>query len=456
MPAPTYLIDLVVTNGTVVTMDGDRTVLHDGAVAIDQGRILWVGPSSEAGVIPAQEVLDAHGGIVAPGLVDTHFHTGQQLLRGKLAELAARRHLKMPVWRNYLLPFESVLSEEDMYLSARVAYANLLRGGTTCFSDAGGPHPDQMARAALELGIRGTVAVSTVDRGLVPESRAATAAAVDRNVSLVKRWKDEGRGRVRGWLSLRQITVCTEELWRTLSEAAVELDCRIHTHLAEGTYEVDFTTEQYGLRPAQWLESIGALSDRLHAAHSILLSDDEVATMGRRDVSVAHCPQGNFRIGPPKVPALRQAGVRVGLGSDGASSGTVDLLEAGRVSRIGLQTAQATPWHVFSVQPDEEFLRMATLGGAEALGLADVTGSLEVGKRADLIVVESASLETVPALDPVFVLTRCASGRDVRSVVVDGSVVMRDRRLLTVDEGALMADAQERSAAIMARFEATL
>jgi 5-methylthioadenosine/S-adenosylhomocysteine deaminase len=442
----------------VVTMDAEGTVIESGAIAVDLGRIIWVGPSSDAQGIPAQEVLDAHGAIVAPGLVDTNFHTGQHLLRGKIAELARRRHLKMPIWKNYLMAFETVLTEDDMYLSARLAYANLIRCGTTCFSEAGGPHPDQMARAALELGIRGTVAVSTVDMGdgLPDGARTSTAQAVERNVALVKRWRDEGEGRVTGWLSLRQITVCTEELWRSLAEAAVDLDCRIHTHLAEGTYEVDFTTERFGKRPAHWLESIGVLTDRLHTAHAILLSDDEVRLLGHRDVSVAHCPIGNFRIGPPKIPALLRAGVRVGLGSDGASSGTIDLFEASRASGVGLQTAFATPWHVFSELSDHDFLRMATLGGAEALGLGAVTGSIEAGKQADLVVVDNASLDSLPALDPVFILARCASGRDVQSVVVAGRVVMKQRRLLTVDEAALAEEVREQSAAIMERFEASL
>src|ERR1700712_2362261 len=163
--APEHLIDLVVKNGVLLTMDADRTVITSGAIAIDQGVIIWIGADREAAAIPAEQVIDAHGSIVMPGMFDTHFHTGQHLLRGKLVELGAKRHLKMPIWKNYLIPFESILDEDDMYLCARLAYANLLRSGTTCFADAGGPHPDQMGRAALELGIRGVVAQSTLDMG---------------------------------------------------------------------------------------------------------------------------------------------------------------------------------------------------------------------------------------------------------------------------------------------------
>jgi 5-methylthioadenosine/S-adenosylhomocysteine deaminase len=455
-PAPDYLIDLVVKNGTVLTMDGERTVLTSGAVAIDQGAIIWIGPDAEAAAIPAEQVIDAHGGIVMPGLFDTHFHTGQHMLRGKLVELGAKRHLKMPIWKNYLIPFESVLTEDDMYLSAKLAYANLLRSGTTCFADAGGPHPDQMARAALETGIRGAVAQSTVDMGTgMPDSALmSTQAAIDTNIELVKRWAAEGEGRVTAWLSLRQIIVCTPELWHTFAEVSAELGCRIHTHLAEGTYEVDFTTENYGKRPADWLDSIGFMSDRTHFAHSVLLSDSEVELMGHRHVSVGHCPVGNFRIGPPKVHALRRAGVRVGLGSDGASSGTIDIFQAARTFRTGFQAVFATPWHVFAEQDDIDFVHMATIGGAEAMGLDDIVGSVEVGKRADLLVVEGDFLDALPALDPVFIVARCATGRDVTNVVVDGRVVVRDRRLLTIDEEALKDEVKERSVAIMKRFDA--
>jgi 5-methylthioadenosine/S-adenosylhomocysteine deaminase len=245
-PPPIYLIDLLITNGWVVTMDGERTIVESGAVAIDQGTIVWVGPAADAATVPASEVLDAHGAIIAPGLVDTHFHTGQQLLRGALPGSDTASPPKLPIWKNYLLPFEASLSEEDVYLSARLAYANLLRGGTTCFAEAGGPHPDQMARAALEVGIRGSVALSTFDsdQSGALAGGLATAEAIERNVDLVKRWTGVGDGRVTASLSLRQITVCSEELWRTFADAAEELDCRVHTHLAEGTYEVDFTLER--------------------------------------------------------------------------------------------------------------------------------------------------------------------------------------------------------------------
>jgi 5-methylthioadenosine/S-adenosylhomocysteine deaminase len=223
--------------------------------------------------------IEAAGRIVLPGLVDTHFHTGQQLLRGKITELARRRQLKLPIWRNYLIPFESVLTDEDMYLSAQIAYANLLRVGTTCFTDASGPHPDEMARAAMDLGIRGLVAQSTMDvgDGLPASMKFSTVEAIERNVSLIKTWGVSAvERRVGAWLLLRQLLVCSREPWEAFRDLSDESGSRVHIHLAEGTYEVEYAAEHWGTRPTEYLEELGFLGPRVHAAHSILLSANEI------------------------------------------------------------------------------------------------------------------------------------------------------------------------------------
>lgn len=450
--------DLLITGADVVTMDAARPLVRDGAIAVRDGQISWIGPAREARQrFTADRTLDAAGRIALPGLIDTHFHTGQQLLRGKIMELAKRRQLKLPIWRNYLIPFESVLTEEDVYLSGRLAYANALRVGTTCFAEAGGPHPDQMGRAAEDTGIRGRVALSTMDtgEGLPPSMRFTTRDAIEANVALVKRW---GTGtaperRVGAWLALRQLLVCSRELWESLRDAAAELGARIHIHLAEGTYEVEYAAEQWGLRPAEHLDALGFLSPRVHAAHSILLSAQEIDLYAQRQVSVAHCPLGNFIIGAPKVPEMRRRGIRVGLGSDGASTGSIDLFEAMRVSWVALQSHYGTPWHVRNVVTLEDLLRMATLGGAEALGLDGQIGSLEPGKRADIVIASPRHLDMQPVYDPVFTAARGLTGRDVETVVVDGRLVVEDGTVTSLDEQELRARLAERWPVIMERFE---
>jgi len=450
-------VDLLVLGGDVVTMSPDRQVIRSGAVAIRGGLISWVGSAAEGRWrFGAQRSIEAGGRIVLPGLVDTHFHTAQQLLRGKISELARRRHLKLPIWRNYLIPFESVLTEEDVFLSAQIAYANLLRVGTTCFTDAGGPHPNEMARAATELGIRGLVAQSTMDigDGLPPSMRFTTADAIDRNASLIKTWGVSAvEKRVGAWLSLRQLLVCSRELWETFRDMSDETGSRIHIHLAEGTYEVDYAAEHWGKRPAEYLEGLGFLGPHVHAAHSILLSADEVDLYAERDVSAAHCPMGNFTIGPPKVPEMRRRGIRIGLGTDGASTGSLDLFAAMRVSSVGLQTNYGTPWHDRSALSLEDLLEMATLGGATALGMGQHIGSLEVGKRADLVIANPADWDLQPVYDPMFTASRGLTGRDVETVVVDGDVVVDKGTVVTVDEGELRGRLAERWPEIMGRFE---
>ncbi len=454
---PAIAADLLITGADLVTMDAARPLVRDGAIAVRAGQISWIGPAGQARQrVKAERTLDASGRIALPGLVDAHFHTGQQLLRGKIIELARRRQLRLPIWRNYLIPFESVLTEEDVYLSGQLAYANALRVGTTCFAEAGGPHPDQMARAALDTGIRGLVALSTMDTGdgLPPSMRLSTRDAIERNIALVKAWGTTAtEGRVGAWLALRQLLVCSRDLWESFRDAADELGARIHIHLAEGTYEVEYAAEQWGMRPAEYLGALGFLGPRVHAAHSILLSAAEIELYAEQQVSAAHCPLGNFIIGAPKVPEMRRRGVRIGLGTDGAASGSIDLFEAIRISWVALQSHYGTPWHVRDVMPLEDLLRMATLGGAEALGMERHVGSLEPGKKADIVLVSPRHLDMQPVYDPVFTAARGVTGRDVESVIVDGELVVDRGVLTTLDEPELRARLAERWPVIMEKFE---
>jgi 5-methylthioadenosine/S-adenosylhomocysteine deaminase len=388
-----------------------------------------------------------------PGLIDTHFHTAQQLLRGKISELSRRRHLRLPIWQNYLIPFESVLDEEDVYLSGLLAYSNMLKAGTTCFAEAGGPHPDQMGRAADEVGIRGFLALSTVDMGdSMPRSMMMTTQeAIERNLALVQRWKEHDR--VRGWLSLRQLIVCSQALWEAFRDLSDQLGVRVHTHLAEGTYEVDYATARWGKRPAEHLEGIGFVGPRMHAAHSVLLSHREVDLYAERQVTVAHCPIGNYLIGPPKIHEMWRRGITVGIGSDGASSGSIDLFQATHATWVAQQAIFATPWHDRSLFTAEDLLQIATIGGARAIGEFATLGSLEVGKQADILMINPEELDLQPVYDPLFTVSRCITGRDVETVLVNGQVVVRNRQLLTVDEGQLKSSIRERLPRIMGRFE---
>ncbi|MET0719167.1 MAG: amidohydrolase family protein, partial [Pseudoxanthomonas sp.] len=376
-------VDILVEGCAVVTMDDAGTVLDNAAIAIANGAIVWIGAACEArGRFTAGTVLHGSGRIAMPGLIDGHLHTGQQLLRGKLASLARRQPLKIPIWKNYYIPFEGMLEPEDMYLSGMVAYTNLLQVGTTCFAEAGGPHPDEMGRAAMEVGVRGFIALSTVDqnRGTgapIPGSMSMTTdQALERNISLVRRWSSNER--VQAWLALRQIITCSPELIRGIAAAAKELDVKIHTHLAEGTYEVDYSLENFGRRPAEWLADMGVLNEHLHCAHSVTLSPEEMDLYVRYKPSACHCAFNNYAIGRPPLIEMWRRGVAIGLGTDGAAAwSSLDIFQVAHAAKVGQQAAWGTPNHIRTALSSDELLKIATRGGARALGIEDKIGSLE-------------------------------------------------------------------------------
>lgn len=450
-------VDLLISGCEVVCLDDADTIIRNGAVAVRGDRIAWIGGADDAAsrFIPSSRI-GGDGQIAMPGMIDGHVHTGQQLLRGKIAEFARRGQVKIPVWKNYYIPFEGLLDPEDVYLSGLLCYADMISVGTTCFAEAGGPHPDEMGRAALETGIRGFIALSTIDHGAgVPDSMMMTTdQALSRNVDLVHRWNDQDQDRVQAWMSLRQIMVCTTELVLSMADAARELGTRIHTHLCEGTYEIDYALEHFGKRPTEYLEEIGALGRHLHCAHSVLVSPDEIDLYVTHRLTASHCAFNNYHIGPHALLHMWRRGIDIGLGTDGAAAwGPLDIFQVAHAARIGQQLVAGTPIHYRDVMSGEELLRVATRGGARSLGMENRIGSLEVGKKADILLVECRELDQAPHVDPMFAVANTAVGRDVRTVVIDGRVVMKDRTLSTIDEEALRHDLDRRLPRIMERFE---
>lgn len=458
MTEETKLVDLVAKGCDIVTMDAANSVIHDGVIVVDKGRILWMGPAAEARGFVGRETLDVRGKIAMPGLIDAHFHTGQQLLRGKLQQIARTRMLKQPVWKNYLMTWEAGLDPEDVYLSGLVAYTNMIQVGTTCFAEAGGPHPDEMGKAALEVGIRGFIAKSTVDQDggigqdAAPGMIATHDEALEFNTSLVDRWKDQNR--VNAWFSLRQIIVCSPELIRDVVAEARLRDVKIHTHLCEGTYEIDYSNEKFGKRPTEWLAEMDCLSHHLHCAHSVLLSPNEVDLYQKHRVSACHCGFNNYSIGAPRLTEMWRRGIDIGLGTDGpGSAGTLDLFQVAHVARVGQQAVNSAAFHQSAPMTAEDMLRVATNGGARALGIADQIGSLEIGKKADILFCSTDQMDHQPMYDTMFAAANLFSGRDVETVVVDGAVVMEKREMKTVDVERIRARLKERLPVITERFE---
>ena len=444
-------VDLLVMGPDLVTYDDADTIVTDGAIAIRGNSIVWIGKATDAArLYTARETLNASGLIAMPGLTDTHYHTAQQFLRG----VRKVTHRRGPRWKNFLIPFESGLEPEDVYHSGIVGYTSMISVGTTCFLEAGGPHPDEMGRAADEVGIRGRMAQNTcdMDDDLPPTHLWKTDRILKESEALARRW--EKHPRVNAWLSLRQIIVNTEPLRVQVSQLAKSLNTGSHTHFCEGTYEVDFTVENYQMRPPEYFEKIGILSDRMHCAHSVLLTPEEVDLYAKYDVSVAHCAFNNYTLAPHRFYDMVRKNIRVGLGTDGPGSrGTLDLFQVAHYAVLGQTIGYGTPFHAGAPVSYPEMLRYGVRNGARAARLADKTGMLQAVKLADIVLVSRDDYDQYPSTDPTVTLGQNTVGMNVRTVIIDGRIVMKDRQFLTVDLAKLRPQMEQRYPILMERFD---
>ncbi len=452
-------VSLLIKNAAVLTMNEKNEVIEDGAIAIDGNIIEEIGTTKEINAkYKASKVLDASDRVIIPGMIDTHFHTGQQFERGLIGYLSKDKKLKEPFWLNYLITFEGSLSDDDIRLSALFAYANLLKVGTTCFADPGGPRPEIMAPALEEIGIRGILARSTLDfkEGVPDEMWDDAAGIAAKGESLHKEWNGKANGRIRTWMAMRQIMICSREVLEVVNDLAKRLESRIHIHLGEGTYEVDHAIAISGMRPAEYLDSIGFLSDRVHAAHSVFLSDKELDLYQNHRISVAHCPAVAFSyMGVTKVPEMLKRGIDVGLGTDGAlaSGGSLSLLRQIAIALHGHAIFYGLPYYNTLAINNQDLLKLATIGGARALRWQDEIGSIEAGKKADMVLLSRDDFDVLPAYDPTFMAASNATASQVKTVIVDGEIVVEEGKLTKIDEEELRAKVKERAPKIIKRFK---
>ncbi len=439
--------DLLITDTTALLPD--MTLRTGVALAIDQGVIVALDETTTLETLyEPQETVNGAGKIAMPGLVDAHTHVCQQLLRGRITDEPPM------IWARYLVPFESTLEPEDVYWSAMLSGVEMLKAGITTFADSGGRHMGEAARAVRELGLRACIARSTMDSGgFVPENmRGSAAQNIAETEALYREWNGEANGRIAIWFALRQVMTSTPELVEGVAAAARECDTGIHIHLAEHLREVEHCVVSYRLRPAEWLDLLGLLGPNVLAAHSVVLSEKEIQLLAARGVTPVHCPRSNLNShGFPKTPLFMALGVPIGLGTDGACGGSLDLFEQARLLKHAIQAYRGLPINDAAILPVEEVLRMATSGGARALRLQEHIGTLERGKKADIILVDVSAPHMKPTLHLLRTLAMGAAARDVSDVIVDGVVLMRGRQLTQVDEDEVMRKAGEHLQAITRR-----
>jgi cytosine/adenosine deaminase-related metal-dependent hydrolase len=448
---------MLFTNATIVTMNPMRDIITDGAIAINDNRIAAIGKSDTLlSQYHDEEVIDVRGKFIIPGLIDTHVHLAQALIRGCADDMALIQWLCERVW-----VLQGNFTQDDGYVSARLCIAEMLKSGTTTFLESMLAHRygfDGIARAVDESGIRACLAGIVMDIGTyatqtnsmhpgMVESRDTSLFGV---LNMHSKWEGTANDRIHVWFGPRTPGGVSRELYREMSDYARQRNMGITMHLAEVEADKIFLQERYGLSPVYFAESVGMLGPKTVLVHMVWLTQADIDKLAETRTNVSHNPSSNSKLasGVCKVPRMLTSGVNVALGCDGGpSNNDYDLIREMKLAAIIHKAVTNDPLIV----PAETVLEMATINGARALGLEQEIGSLEVGKKADLVVIDFNRLHTTPSPNPISTLVYAATGGEVDMVVVDGQIVVGQGQLLTMDEDEVMEQAQQHAQALYKR-----
>jgi 5-methylthioadenosine/S-adenosylhomocysteine deaminase len=426
-------ISLLVVGGTVVTLDAGGRVIPEGAVAIDHDVIVEVGSADELSrKYAAASRIDARGQIVLPGLINAHTHAPMVLFRGLADDLALEDWLQKDIF-----PAEAkTVSPDFVRVGTRLAALEMIESGTTTFADMY-YFEDDIAQAVHEAGLRAVLGQSVIR---FPVADAPTPAdALTRAEAFIRKWKDDPL--ITPAVAPHAPGTVEAATLQAARALANKYSVPLLIHLAETRDEGKTIEAAHHLSPAAYLDSLGIWNGRSLAAHAVWIDDHDMAMLARRHVGLAHNPASNMKLasGIAAVPAWLSHGIRAGLGTDGAaSSNDLDMFEAMRLAALLQKVASLDPRSL----PARTALELATRGGADALGLGDVIGSLEEGKQADIITVAMDGARQTPMFDPISHLVYVCHGDDVRTTIVAGRVLMRDRRVLTLDRMEVLRDAR--------------
>lgn len=423
------LVDLILSAGTVLTLNDNLEVWQPGAVAVHDSKIVAVGPERDIlTTYEARELLAYPEDILLPGLVNAHTHAAMTCFRGLADDLPLETWLQ-----EHIFPAERHLSYDLVYWGTKLAIAEMLLSGTTTFCDMY-LFADAVAAAAADCGIRAVVGEVLYD---FPSPNYGPA---EQGLAFTRRLLDSWRGHplVQVAVQPHAVYTCSPSLLVKCGDLAAAYQARLIIHLAETRQEVADCQARYGATPVGHLENLGLLSDYLVADHAVVLTPADIELLARRQVKVVHCPESNMKLasGIAPVVELLRAGVTVALGTDGcASNNNLDLLQEMDTAAKLHKVQHLDP----TVLPAPEVLRLATRHGAVALGLADRIGALTPGREADIIVIDGNQPHLIPLYNPYSHLVYAAGGGDVKTALVAGRLVLRDRQLLTFEVGEAMA-----------------
>jgi 5-methylthioadenosine/S-adenosylhomocysteine deaminase len=419
----------ILTHATVITVNDQNEVIHDGAVAFAGSAITYVGPTPED-VSGYDEVIDLKGNYLLPGLINTHGHAGMSLLRGYSDDLPLQQWLEDKMW-----PLEAQFTADHVKWGTYLSLIEMIRTGTTTFVDMY-DHMDEVAKAVEATGMRARLCRGMI--GLCSEEERA--AKLREATTFAKNWHNQADGRITTMLAPHAPYTCPPEFITQIVERAEELSLPIHIHMSETKWEVGQNERDYGLRPVAHLEKLGVFRRPTLVAHAVHLTDEEMDVLAKYQVKVSHNVVSNLKLasGVAPVPQMLAKGISVSLGTDStASNNNLNLFEELKLAAILHKGVGYDPVAV----PAEEALRMATRYGADGVFQPDELGSIETGKQADLIVLDSHQAHFHPAHNPVSHVVYAANGRDVTDTIVAGRFLMRNRELLTVDEERVIFEA---------------
>ena len=433
----------LIRNATILTMN-DRFEVVDGAVSVRSGVIASVGPEPAD---PHETVVDAAGGFLLPGFVQTHLHLCQTLFRGYADDLTLMDWLRQRIW-----PMEAAHTPASLRASASLACMELLRSGTTSILTMETVHDtDAVFESVSASGIRATIGKCMMDANDEAPSRLReqTDRSLDESLALHRRWHDTANGRIRAAFAPRFAVSCSRALLEAVGELSARELALVHTHAAEQREEIEIVRRVSGQANIEYLADVGLVSPRLCAAHCVWVDAREQALLASADVKVMHCPGSNLKLGSgiAPVPELLAQGICVSLGADGAACNNhLDVFGEMRLAA----TLQAVRRHPGALTA-RQVLWMATRNGARTLGLEGEIGSVEAGKRADLILIDRDRPHLAPAPDPYSTIVYAARPDDVRMTMVDGVIVVRDFAPTRVDPEAVASEARNEARALAVR-----
>lgn len=413
---------------------------ENGAIAVKDGRITYVGHRSATTSMEAETKIDAQGKAALPGLVNCHTHVPMTLFRGLAEDQPLDIWLEKTIW-----PLEAKLKPEDVYAGALLGCLEMIKNGTTCFADMYF-HEDMVVAAVEKSGLRAALAEGIIEAGNKEQGRRM----FNKNLSFIRKFDGHSNGRITAQLGPHAAYSCSPELLAEINQKASELNVGVHIHVAESREMSKKLERKYGSSEVEFLDERGLFDRKVLAAHCIDLSRKDMQILSQRNVDVAYAPVANMKLGldAARIDDLLGLDVNVGLATDGpASNNSLDMFETMKVAALLQKQVYSDP----TVLPAHEILKMATMNGAVALGLGKEIGSLQVGKKADIVLVDLSNPHLKPLHDIYANIVYSMRGSDVHTVIVDGKVLMEDREVKTLDEQTVIEEAEETALDLVSR-----